>query len=121
AQERFESSRRVRLDGRARTGRVDLTKAIGEEVGERHVFLTHEALLRQPPLGEQAEHAADAGGGGHLDRTTLDAVDRLAVELVGVGFLHQLAFLLACHGDKHYDYVLERRGQRVLEYILEYL
>ena len=33
-----------------------------------HVFLPHEAALRQPPVGQQVEHRAQAGRRGDLDR-----------------------------------------------------
>ena len=73
------------------------------------------------PVREQVEHGADRGGGGDLDGAHGAALHLAAVDLVGIGLLHQLAVDAAADGDEDDHHVLQRRRHGVLQDVLEHV
>ena len=110
---RGRSARRRRRIQRVHA--VSGAKAIGQEVGERHLFLRHEAALRQAPRAHQVERRADARGRGELDGRERVPVHHPAHDAGGVGLLHKAAAPQARGAGEHHDDVLFRRGDGRLQ------
>src|SRR5258707_4391330 len=71
-------------------------------------------MIRRPPRSTLfpyttlfRSHAADPRRGRELDGAALHAVEGLAVDLVGVGFLHQAPLLHAGDRDEYDDDILQ--------------
>src|ERR1700722_15120150 len=113
-----------RLSGRIRRRRRDRVAAaesIGEELREADLLLPEEAGLRELPEAQQVEHRANAAGGGDLNGAAHAPTHGGRVDLVGVGFLNELAGASAAHRHEDDDDVLEGHRDRVLENVLEQL
>ena len=75
-------------------------EAVGQEVVQRDLLLTHEAAVRQPAFAHQIDHGADAGGGGDLDAGPVLAVDLLVQDRAREDPLGQASGVLTDGGDE---------------------
>src|ERR1700749_3324138 len=81
-------SGRIRRRGR---DRVIAAEPIGEKLRKADLFLADEPGLRELPETQQVEHRTNAAGGGDLYGAAHAPSNGGRVDLVGVGFLHELA------------------------------
>ena len=68
---------------------------------------------------EQIEHGTDTGSCGDLNGTALHALDLLAIDFVGIGFLNEMAVFLAANGDENQDNILQGGRNGILQNVLE--
>ena len=100
---------------------IGVAEAVGEEGGEGDVFLAEEALLRQLAGREHVQHGGDGAGGGDLDGAVEPPADEPAVDLAGVGLLHEAAVLASAGGDEDDHHILQGGGQGVFQNVLQHL
>src|SRR5690606_2950079 len=101
--------------------RIGAAEAVGEESLQRNIPLADEASRGYGAVGPHVQNGVDAGSRGYLDCAAHGSANAPAIDLVGIGFLHQPAIPATGNGHEDDDNVLQRRRQCAFENILQHM